>query len=199
MPIADLEKLKPVERAFQVVSALKAETVSEEDRPVLQAWLDRMLAFQKQSYFLGIHPSWLEVLVAPESRAIQDAFKARHPVLMQVLKTKLKRMSQQEGLLETGQRELSAYLVKVGRAKTALLLAKQPEEIQSALIAELAKTAPESSSEFELDFMFEFNYSNSSELFKQAGFYCKDPGQVIELAQRMDYAQGQKLIKLLTQ
>ena len=42
-------------------------------------------------------------------------------------------------------------------------------------------------------------FKNSNEFFKQAGFYCKDPSQVRELAQRMDYEQGQKLIKLLVE
>jgi hypothetical protein len=197
MPIPDLEALKPVDRVFTVVSALTAAEPVPEDQEVLKALLQKYVDFQAQSYFLGIDPSWLEVWVEPESQAIKDAYAQKHPVLMQVLKTKLTRMSPQDNLLETGQRELAAYLVKVGRAKTADLLSKLPKEQQDSVIAQLAKTQEEASSGFELEFIFKLNYTNSSELFKTVGLYCKDPSRVNELAQRLKYAEGQKLIALL--
>lgn len=197
MPIPDLEGLKPAQRVLKVVSALYASESSPEDTEILKALLQKYQDFQAQSYFLGVHPSWLEALVASESPEIEEAFKQQNPVLMQVLKTKLTRMSQQDSLLETGQRELAAYLVKAGRAKTAQLLAKLPSDQQESVLAQLAKVPGETSSQFELEFIFEINYTNSSDLFKEVGLYCKDPSQMNELAQRLEYAQGQKLIALL--
>ncbi len=185
------------EQVCKVVSALFGGAPSEEKPEVLQALLKKYLDFQAQSYFLGIDSSWLEALVGSESQAIQAAFKQKNPVLMQVLKTKLTRMSSQENLLETGQRELSAYLVQAGRAKTANLLAKLPADQQESVLAQLAKAPEDTSSQFKLDFIFELNYPNSSDLFKEVGLYCKDPFQINELAQRLEYAQGQKLITLL--
>ncbi|MEI6806681.1 MAG: hypothetical protein WCK49_09290 [Myxococcaceae bacterium] len=179
------------------MSALYAGEPSAEDTEVLKALLAKYQDFQSQSYFLGIHPSWLEALVASESVGIQEAFKQQNPVLMQVLKTKLTRMSQQDNLLETGQRELAAYLVKAGRAKTVKLLAKLPADQQESVLTQLAKAPQTVSSEFELEFIFEIQYSNSSDLFKEVGLYCKDPSQINELAQRLEYAQGQKIIALL--
>lgn len=189
MPIPDLEALKPADRVFTILM--------EQDQEVLRALLQKYVDFQAQSYFLGIDPSWLEALVAPESQPIKDAFAQKNPVLMQVLKTKLTRMSPQDNLLETGQRELAAYLVKVGRAKTADLLSKLPKEYQESVLAQLAKVPEDTSSEFELEFIFKLNYTNPSELFKTVGLYCKDPFQINELAQRLNYAEGQKLINLL--
>lgn len=185
------------EQVFKVVSALFGGQPSEEKPEVLQALLKKYLDFQAQSYFLGIHPSWLEALVNAESPALQEAFKQKNPILMQVLKTKLTRMSQQENLLETGQKELGAYLVQAGRAKTGQLLAKLPQNLQESLIKYLAKVPEEASTQHDLGFAFELNYSNSSDLFKLVGFYCQEPTQINELAQRLEYAEGQKLITIL--
>lgn len=185
------------EQVFKVVSALFGGQPSEEKPEVLQALLKKYLDFQAQSYFLGIHPSWLEVLVTAESPALQEAFKQKNPILMQVIKTKLTRMSQQENLLETGQKELGAYLVQAGRAKTAQLLAKLPHNIQESVIKYLAKVPEDASTKYDLGFAFELNYTGASDLFKLAGFYCQDPTQINELAQRLEYAEGQKLITIL--
>lgn len=198
MPIPDLEPLTPAERVYTVVSALHgAEPPAAEDQEVLTALLAKYLDFQRQSYFLGIDLSWLEALVAPESEAIKEAFQQKNSVLMDVLKTKLVRMSSQENLLEIGQRELVAYLVTAGRAKTASLLAKLSPALQEAVIAQLAKAPEGASSQFQLEFIFNLNYPSTSDLFKTVGLYCKDPSQVNELAQRLNYAEGQKLIALL--
>lgn len=197
MPIPELDALKPAERIFEIVSALHVAEPEPKDQEVLKALLQKYVDFQAQSYFLGIDPSWLEALVAPESQAMKDAFAQKNPILMQVLKTKLTRMSPQDNLLETGQRELAAYLVKAGRAKTAKLLAKLPKEYQESVIAQLAKAPEDASSQFELEFIFELTYTHPNELFKTVGLYCKDPSQVNELAQRLKYTEGQKLIALL--
>ncbi|MBH2006524.1 MAG: hypothetical protein I8H75_04185 [Myxococcaceae bacterium] len=194
----NLEKQETVERVQQIVEALKSSATTEEDRTLWQAWLNQILDFQNHSYFLGIHPSWLQSLVSQESPAIQEALRNRHPVLMEVLKRKLKRLPQQENLLSSGQRWLVSYLLQVGKNRTAELLAKQPELIQNAIIEALTLHHPLESTELELDFFFELQYPTPDDLFKSVGFYGNHPEQVVELAQRLEYAQGQKLIRLLS-
>lgn len=185
------------ESVFEVVSALFAGAPSEEKPEVLQAHLKKYLDFQSQSYFLGIDPSWLDALVAQESPAIQKALQEKNPVLMQVLKSKLLRIPQQDQLLETGHRELSAYLIKAGRAKTARLLAQLPKALQDPVIKQLAQQPENSTFQEDLSFVFKLKYKNAAELFKLVGFYCKNPTRIFELAQRLEYAEGQKLITIL--
>lgn len=197
MPMKNLEALKPAEQVFQVVSALFGETPPGSDAEMLKALFKKQLDFQSRSYFLGIHPSWLEALVVSEPAAIQEAFQKKNPILMQVLKTQLTRMSQQEGLLKLGHQQLSAYLVKIGKAKTARLLSKQPKDIQDAILAQLEKASNDAVCEQDLEFIFKLKYDGANNLFKQVGLYCKDPTQINELAQRLEHAEGQKLITLL--
>ena len=193
-----LDALNPVEGVFQLVSALFGKQPPEEAKEeLLKAQLQQYLDYQSQFYFLGIHPSWLEALLVNESDAMKKAFKDKHPVLMEVLKTKLVRMSRQDNLLELGKEQLSAYLVKRGKPKTAELLSKLPESIQDGVLADLKKLSTLAEPQQELAFLFDYHYDTAQDLFKQVGLYCKEPNKIQELAQRLEYQDGQKLIVTL--
>ncbi|MES2505026.1 MAG: hypothetical protein V4534_09150 [Myxococcota bacterium] len=200
-----LDALSPVERTLFVVWSLfsgdlkgslkkyfpagmqtkfDALESSELTPEILQVYLSKLVDFQHRSFFLGMDDSWVE----------------KNPVLREISKNRLTRMSQHDDLVETGRREISAYLVSLGKRRTATLLAYLPKDVQEAVFTALSDYAPTSAGDVNaknFDFIFQFNYLKPLELFKQAGLYAKDPAAIQQLAQRLNFADGQKLLTLL--
>ncbi len=198
-----LDDLTPVQRAFFIAWALSPEETREPlkafmpsnwlpdlepmSAEILKAYLSKMLAFEAQSYFLGIHDSWLKFYLGD----LQPA-----PLLLEALKSKLVRLPYYDDLLETGRFGLGAHLVSLGKRKAAELIAAQSAEVQEALIKAMAEVTEGRAGPEGIEKLLAFAYLGVSELFKNIGLYIKDQGAVQQIAERVPYEDGQKLLGL---
>ncbi|MBL4818034.1 MAG: hypothetical protein JKY15_02205, partial [Deltaproteobacteria bacterium] len=149
--LSDVESKDSLNAYLPASWQLSFEPLGEEELTLklLKAYLQKMIVFGEQSYFLGIHDSWLEALSSGYPRT---------PALLEILKTKLLRLSQYDDLMTVGKRELASYLVALGKFKAAQLMAPLPKEIQTALIEAMGDVPKGAKSSFDFGFLFKFNF-----------------------------------------